>query len=136
MVEFVTDKVTDISPVRALSKLSILQCVGSGPWKGALVDMAPIEGMNLIILDCGWSQVDDLSPLRAMPLYQLKINRSMVHDLSPLKECKGLKTIEIKGTKVTQEQVATLQKTLPNCKIEWDDPAKPKTPEPTAAGTK
>ena len=25
---------------------------------------------------------------------------------------------------------------LPNCKIEWDDPAKPKTPEPTASGTK
>lgn len=28
-----------------------------------------------------------------------------------------------------------LDKRIPNCKVEWDDPAKPKTPEPAASDT-
>jgi hypothetical protein len=35
-----------------------------------------------------------------------------------------------------REALAALQKALPNCKIHWDDPAKPKAPEPAASGTK
>jgi hypothetical protein len=40
------------------------------------------------------------------------------------------------ATRITPAQVAALQKALPNCKIDWDDPAKPKTLEPAGAGTK
>ena len=40
-----------------------------------------------------------------------------------------LKTLAVKKTKVTPAQVAALQKALPNCKIEWDDPAKPRHDE-------
>jgi hypothetical protein len=44
--------------------------------------------------------------------------------------------LDVRYNKVTLAQVAALQKALPNCKIDWDDPAKPKTPEPAASGTK
>jgi hypothetical protein len=39
----------------------------------------------------------------------------------------------VRGTKVTPAGVAALQKALPNCKIEWDDPAEAKTPAPAPA---
>jgi hypothetical protein len=44
--------------------------------------------------------------------------------------------LDVRSTKVTAAGVAALQKALPNCKIEWDNPAKPKSPEPAAAGMK
>jgi hypothetical protein len=59
-----------------------------------------------------------------------------VSDLSPLNDCKSLRILNVKGSKVTPAAVAALQKALPNCKIEWDDPAKPQTPEPAASGSK
>ncbi len=55
-VEFVTDNVTDISPVRALAGLKKLTCHGSGLGKGILVDLLPLKGMPLTQLDCGWTQ--------------------------------------------------------------------------------
>jgi hypothetical protein len=53
-----------------------------------------------------------------------------------LETCKDLKTLDLNNTKVAPAQVAALQKALPNCKIEWDDPTKATTPEPAAAGSK
>ena len=44
---FATDNVTDISPVRALTGLSCLNCSGSGPEKGRLSDLSPLKGMPL-----------------------------------------------------------------------------------------
>jgi hypothetical protein len=48
-----------------------------------------------------------------------------VSDLSPLEDCKSLESLNIKSTKVTPAGVVALQKALPNCKIDWNDPAKP-----------
>ena len=62
-----------------------------------------------------------------MPLTYLGCSFTSVSDLSPLQDCKSLKDLEIKSTKVTPAAVAALQKALPNCKIEWDDPAKTNT---------
>ncbi len=59
-----------------------------------------------------------------------------VSDLSPLQDYKSLTSLTVTHTKVTPASVAALQKALPNCKIHWDDPSKPKTPEPAASGTK
>ena len=50
-----------------------------------------------------------------------------------LAECKQLKTLTAKKTQVTAAGVAALQKALPDCKIEWDGAAKPKTTEPAAS---
>jgi hypothetical protein len=59
-----------------------------------------------------------------------------VSDLSPLEDCKNLRELKVTKTKVTAASVAALQKALPNCKIEWDGPAKPTTHEPAASGSK
>jgi serine/threonine protein kinase/Leucine-rich repeat (LRR) protein len=182
-----TDEVTDISPVRALSALQILRCRGSASGKGKLIDLTPLTGLQLKLLDCAYTQVKELSPLRGMPLVNLffsdtsisdlsalkdmklvqlycggtkivdlsplrgmplealscrhtqltdlsplrgmpltflECNHTLVSDLSAIADCTTLKSLSVLKTEVTAAQVAALQKALPNCKIEWDDPAK------------
>jgi hypothetical protein len=74
--------------------------------------------------------------MKGMPLTYLYSRLTMVSDLSPLADCKALTYLNVTLTKVSSNAVAALQKALPNCKIQWDDPAKPKTPEPAASGSK
>jgi Leucine-rich repeat (LRR) protein len=145
---FVTDDVTDISPIRAFVKLKALNCRGSGLRKGKLLDLSPLQGMPLTNLYCSDTQVSDLSPLRAMELGVLYCSNTQVLDLTPLRgmklkslslggtdvsdlslleDCGILNSLNISKTKVTPASVAALQKALPNCKIEWDDPAKAPT---------
>jgi serine/threonine protein kinase/Leucine-rich repeat (LRR) protein len=169
---FLTDNVTDISPVRALPELRLLTCSGSGGGKGKLSDLSPLAGMPLAYLkvngtkvvdlsplqgtslrDLNFGQtpvadlsplkglglstltahqthITDLSPLRGMPLSQLIVAFTQIADLSPLDDCKSLKNLVVTNTKATPAQVAALQRALPNCKIEWDDPAKAATTQP------
>ena len=62
-LEFVTDNVTDISPLRALPELKSLNCRGSADvWNGRLADLSPLKGMALTALECGRTRVSDLSP--------------------------------------------------------------------------
>jgi hypothetical protein len=49
-LRFVTDNVTDISPVRALSKLKALWCYGSYRASGRLSNLSPLKGMPLTFL--------------------------------------------------------------------------------------
>ncbi|MBS0211489.1 MAG: protein kinase [Planctomycetes bacterium] len=137
--------VTDISPVRALMGLKFLKCSGNYVDKSKLSDLSPLAGMPLTNLSCDNTQVSDLSPLRGMkltilycfrtrvsdlsplekmPLTTVSIHETLVSDLSPLESCGSLKSLLVNDTNVTAAQVAALQKALPNCKIEWDDPAK------------
>ena len=127
-LQVLTNDVTDISPLRAWAGLRDLDCDGKTGGKGKLFDLSPLFGMSLTKLSCGNTQVSDLSSLRGMPLTYLSCHFTPVSDLSPLHECKNLTSLNITSTKVTPAQVAALQKALPNCKINWDDPAKPKTP--------
>jgi len=106
---------TDISPVRALTELRYLDCFGGIGSPGQLSDLSPLRGMKLTSVYC---------------------TKCKVSDLSPLEECKNLVRLTVTDTKVTPATVAALQKALPNCKIDWDDPAKVKTPQPAASGTK
>jgi hypothetical protein len=92
---FLTDRVTDISPVRALKGLESLDCGGSAPRKGRLADLTPLRGMRLRRLDCAGSQVSDLEPLRGMPLEILHCQETGVSSLSPLEGMKlGFLTIQ------------------------------------------
>ncbi len=162
---FVSDNLTDISPVRALVGLRALSCSGSSLGKSKLSDLSALHGMPLTYLYCFYTQVSDLSPLtgmklgylncsvtpvsdlsalKGMPLTGLRCEWTPISDLSPLQGmqlqslncvgtkvsdlsalegCKSLGTLIAKETKVTASAVAALQKALPNCKIEWDDPA-------------
>jgi hypothetical protein len=71
-----------------------------------------------------------------MPLWELYLPNTPVSDLSPLERMQTLGILHLQRTKVTAAQVAALREALPNCKIEWDDPAKAKPPEPAASRTK
>jgi eukaryotic-like serine/threonine-protein kinase len=81
---FLTEDVTDISPVRALIGLRKLACT-SNTGKGRLADLSPLKGMSLTELDCHGTRVSDLSPLKDMKLTYLYCGASRVSDLSPLK---------------------------------------------------
>jgi len=105
---FHTDEVTDISPVRALTALRTLSCLGSGAVErngkrvglGKLVDLSPLQGMALTTLDCRHTQVVDLSPLKNMPLTILAINTTPVEDLSPLRGVQQLVSLDLASTQV------------------------------------
>jgi len=122
---FDTDHISDISPVRALSKLKALNCSSIGR-AGNLADLSPLTGMSLSELICKDTAISDLSPLQGMPLTVVYCPLTNVSDLSPLTDCKSLQRLSVGSTKVTAASVAALQQSLPNCKIDWDDPAKPK----------
>src|SRR5262249_32697920 len=67
-LKFLTDDVDDISPVRALQGLEVLDCGGTQPRKGKLSDLTPLRGLRLKALDCHSTPVAHLGPLRGMPL--------------------------------------------------------------------
>lgn len=147
---FVTDNVTDISPVRSLAGLRILMCNGSRNKAGQLSDLSPLKGMQLDNIGCYFNTVSDLSPLRGMQLKGLSIFFTKVSDLSPLegmpleyfdgsgltvtnfeslKSCGNLKTLILADMEIKAAIIAELQTALPNCKVKWDDPSQPKSPK-------
>ncbi|WP_020467987.1 protein kinase domain-containing protein [Zavarzinella formosa] len=99
-LRFLTDRVTDISPVRVLSGLRQLECNGTWPNKGQLADLSPLKGMNLTKMSCSATLVTDLSPLREMKLTVLWCPGTLVSDLGPLKGM-PLNKLLIYNTKVS-----------------------------------
>jgi tRNA A-37 threonylcarbamoyl transferase component Bud32 len=87
-LEFSTDQVTDLSPLRALPGLTDLTSKGTGVRPGRLSDLSPLNGLPLTALDCSSSAVSDLSPLKGAPLSRLNCSLTPVADLAPLKEMK------------------------------------------------
>jgi WD40 repeat protein len=85
-VDFGTNSVKEISPLRALPGLRGLGCPGNW-WSrnGQVADLTPLKGMKLTNLYCQDTQVADLSPLQGMPLTSLNCGLTKVSDLSPLK---------------------------------------------------
>ena len=73
---------------------------------------------------CSSTQVSDLSASQGTPLILLNCDVTPVSDPSPLENCKSLRSLNLKSTKVTAASVAALQKALPKCKIEWDGAGK------------
>ena len=101
-LRFVSDNVTDISPIRALPGLVHLSCGGSDPAKtsGRLADLSPLKGMHLSELFCPFTQVSDLAPISGMPLVGLNLANTQVSDLSPISRL-SLTVLDISGTNVT-----------------------------------
>ncbi|MBA4019096.1 MAG: hypothetical protein C0483_18165 [Pirellula sp.] len=151
------DHVQDISPVRAFSGLKNLSCWSSSPTISKLSDISPLQGLQLRQFNGSYTKISDLTPfqempleildlretrirnlssLRGMPLRNLSIQLTKIDNLTPLEDCKTLENLELYYINVPPSSIAALQKALPNCKIKWDDPAKAKTPQPVATGTK
>ena len=96
-MEFTTDHVADISPVRALTRLQRLALRGSYFKKGLLTDLTPLKGMPLKSLDVGGNQVTDLTPLKGVPLEKLDMWQGFWGtDLTPL-EGMPLKSLNCGG---------------------------------------
>jgi Leucine-rich repeat (LRR) protein/tRNA A-37 threonylcarbamoyl transferase component Bud32 len=84
-LEFLTDRVTDVSPVQGLVELRTLSCRGSAAGEGQLPDLVGLRGLRLASLDCGANRLGDLSPLKGMPLRALRCDNTLARDLTPLK---------------------------------------------------
>jgi serine/threonine protein kinase len=80
-LQFSTDQVTNIAPVRALVRLTHLNVSGT---HGKLADLSPLKGLSLTVLHCARTRVSDLSPLKGMPLKLLECALTEVSDLTPL----------------------------------------------------
>jgi serine/threonine protein kinase/formylglycine-generating enzyme required for sulfatase activity len=122
---FLTDKVTDISPVRALVGMNALSCSSiqyNGPlsdlsplnkmpltslifWNTKVSDLSPLEGMKLTNLVFVGSPVFDLSVLKGMPLESLNCNMSRVSELTPIK---GMRLVSLSITATTVSDLAPL----------------------------
>jgi serine/threonine protein kinase/Leucine-rich repeat (LRR) protein len=120
-LRFLSDKVTDVAPVRALTGLKQFVCCGSAHGKGKLTDLSPLRGLNLTVLyvhfnpgirsldaargmrlewlNIGNTQIGDLEPLRGMSLDALYCNYTPVSDLTPLKGS-PLRWLYCYGTKI------------------------------------
>ena len=81
---FNTDDVTDISPLRALTRLRSLKCSGFGDRNSPLTDLSPLSGLPLRTLVLAKGELFDLSPLKGMPLTEFSCYGTRVTDLSPL----------------------------------------------------
>jgi serine/threonine protein kinase len=82
---FLTDHVTRITSLRALTSLTTLDCPGSTWDKGQLADLSPLRGMRLTHLNCWANKVADLSPLAGMKLTFLDCSNTAVTTLEPLR---------------------------------------------------
>jgi Leucine-rich repeat (LRR) protein len=79
------DTVRDVSPIRALGKLSWLNMGGMGrTTHSPLADLTPLQGLALNVFFCENSDVSDLSPLQDMPLSHVYCGFTRVSDLTPL----------------------------------------------------
>ena len=83
-LHFSLEKITDLSPVRALRGLKVLIREGMFGAYSELSDLSPLRGMSLISLNCSRSKVTDLTPLQGMKLKILELAETPVSDLSPL----------------------------------------------------
>lgn len=119
------------------NKLASLSMHGSTLSDSASVKLGQCTSLKSLDLtaskqltDAGLVNLHRLPELITLYLQQTNIGDNGIEQLHSMK---NLRTILINRTKVTPAGVGALQKALPNCKIEWDDPAKVTTPVPVPA---
>ena len=66
-LEFSSEDVSDLSPVRALPGLTYLNCSGGPVKRGKLADLSPLAGMKLTTLLCSQTRVRDLAVAESRP---------------------------------------------------------------------
>jgi serine/threonine protein kinase/formylglycine-generating enzyme required for sulfatase activity len=84
-LEFRTDNVTDISPLRELRGLRSLRMIGNNAGQLGVVDLSPLTGLPLAeLFVSGNAALSDLSPLKGMRLKELSCDGCPIADLTPL----------------------------------------------------
>jgi serine/threonine protein kinase/Leucine-rich repeat (LRR) protein len=119
-IRFKTDQVADISPLRALTGLQVLDCVGSNK-NGKLVDLSPLEDLRLKNVAIFGNPIVDVSPLAGMPVTTLRLNDTQVQDISPLLSM-SLEYLDVRKTRVPATFIGAVRQAMPKCRIDWDDP--------------
>jgi WD40 repeat protein len=84
-LQFVSDHVNNLTPLRALTSLKKLDCSGSVQFRGRLADLTPLRGLPLTDFRCTRTWVADLAPLRGMRLKSLNCSGTPVKDFTPLR---------------------------------------------------
>jgi hypothetical protein len=94
-IKVVTDKVTDISPIRVFNALRVLDCSGTLTDKpnGQLADLTPLQGMNLA----------------ALTHLKLSDNKKLDAGMATFKHCKNLLEIHLWGTNLTDASLANFK---------------------------
>ncbi len=96
-----SDQITDIAPVRAMTRLQHLTINGSAAHKGSLYDLDPIRDLpRLEYLECGGAYVADLSALAGAKLRGLSCWGTLVRDLSPLRKLPTIFFLDCQSTRV------------------------------------
>lgn len=114
-----TNKIDDIRALATLRRLEHLRLD-----KTQVHDLSPLSGLtNLEYLRLDRTKIRDVTPLAGLKeLQHLNLEYTSVQDLSPLAGLSQLKSLYLCGTPVSHEQVEWLQKRLPECFIEYDEP--------------
>jgi formylglycine-generating enzyme required for sulfatase activity len=110
-LRILTDKVTDVAPIRVFSALRVLDCSGTQTnWRGnsQLADLTPLDGMsteNLTHLNLAYTKVGDEGMAHfknCRNLESLMLDDTKVGDagLANFKDCKNLKTLLLGETQV------------------------------------
>lgn len=123
-INCVNTPISDLSPLRGMSSLRGLDAAGA-----PITDLSPLQGCrNLTSLRLSGSPVNDagIAALAACDsLTYLSVNPLITDQgLKSLESLQNLKYLGLVGNKVTASGVASLERALPNCKIEWEDTAK------------
>jgi hypothetical protein len=100
-LDIVADKVTDLSPLRALTELQKFSYSGSGAGKAKLADLSPLTELKLTELSVKHAQMSNLSPLKDMPLTKLTCAHTEVKSLDQLKDLKLLTSLDCESTGVS-----------------------------------
>ena len=112
------EKLTDIEPLKNLSKLEFLTIQFT-----SVESLTPLSNnFNLEGLLLSDTLVKDLSPLASLDkLSVLDISNTPVEDLSPLYNLKSLKELTVSEYHFKDAQIKEFQKNIPNCKIIFND---------------
>jgi hypothetical protein len=118
-LRIVTDRVTDIVPIRVFNDLRILDCSGTRTDKpyGLLADLTPLRGMRLAALtylnlcntkvgDAGLAHIEDCKALTGLNLGGTKVSDA---GLAKFKDCKNLTTLHLYWTNVSDAGLVHFQ---------------------------
>jgi hypothetical protein len=87
-LQFPTDQITNLAPLRGLPKLRELFCDNTWDKRGRLTDLRPLAAMGLKKLSVSYNdQLYDLGPVAGMPLEDLNCYYTAVSDVTPLQKC-------------------------------------------------
>lgn len=114
---FSCPNVDDLLPLAGLKNLQVL-------WVDCaqVSDLSPLSGLNkLRWLKLEHIRINELFSLKALlDLETLVLSDCQFSNLSPLSELESLRFLHFEGVDVTDQQLKSLNETLPNCRVTRD----------------